>query len=211
MLARAALSQWRCAGRLVSQQRGIATSAIRLGGASKSPGGALPRDINNDPRAYLRADGMRKMAPNDKNCPNGGAMSGAGGSFAMNYSLVDYFDNSPPYYVWEENGKTYIKGAPRMKLEELYWEPDFQGIYPFWTRVKMHMKGNFRLNMKAEFLAFYIPAVIIFGLVMPIMMTVYAQEEAVYTTMTVKIIGRQWYWLYEVESPVEDDEDEDED
>ena len=30
------------------------------------------------------------------------------------------------------------------------------------------------------------------------MMTVYAQEEAVYTTMTVKIVGRQWYnvWWY---------------
>ena len=107
----------------------------------------------------------------------------------------------------------------------------------------MHMKGNYRLNMKAEFLCFYIPTVIIFGLVMPyattnemfsicycgspfeqficnwcdamvrkrffitskfivifaflfvsrIMMTVYAQEEAVYTTMTVKVVGRQWY------------------
>ena len=24
-------------------------------------------------------------------------MSGAGGSYAMNYSLVDHMDNSPPY------------------------------------------------------------------------------------------------------------------
>lgn len=209
MLARAALSQWRCAGRVWSQQRGIATSVVRLGGDSKSPGGMLPRDVRTDPRAYLRKDGQRKIAPLDKNVPHGGTISGAGGSASMNYSLVDFLDNSPPYYVWEENGKTYIKGKPRYKLEELYWEPDFQGVYPFWSRVKMHMKGNFRLNMKAEFLAFYIPAVIIFGLVMPIMMTIYAQEEAVYTTMTVKIIGRQWYWLYEVESPVGDDEDED--
>lgn len=32
-----------------------------------------------------------------ENVPHGGTMSGAGGSFAMNYSLVDHMDNSPPY------------------------------------------------------------------------------------------------------------------
>lgn len=209
MLARAALSQLR--RQVLPQQRGIASSALRLGGG-KGPASDIPRNAPRlDPRFHLRADGMRKMALSDKNTPHGGTMSGAGGSFAMNYALVDHMDNSPPYYVWEEDGKTYIKGAPRPKIEEMFWEPDFQGIFPYWPRHKMHMKGNYRLNMKAEFLCFFIPTVIIFGLVMPIMMTVYAQEEAVYTTMTVKVVGRQWYWLYEVESPVEDEDEEDDD
>ena len=110
------------------------------------------------------------------------------------------------YYVWEgEDGKTYIKGAPRPKIEEMFWEPDFQGInhkqvsifvgfvmywnirchsifklyqgiFPYWPRHKMHMKGNYRLNMKAEFLCFFIPTVIIFGLVMPYALRLYCSH-----------------------------------
>lgn len=205
MLARAAASQSRCLG-----QRSIATSVVRLGGGpDKFVGGTLPRDKRSG-RWYLRpGDGQRKIAPIDKNTPHSGTFMGYGGSACMNYHLVDHLDNSPPFYVFEENGKTYIKPPPQKKLEDLYWEPDYQGIFPYWSRYKMHMKGNYRLSMKAEFLAFYIPTIIIFGLVMPIMMTIYAQDEAIYTTMTVKVIGRQWYWLYEVESPVDDEEEDD--
>jgi len=35
----------------------------------------------------------------------------------------------------------------------------------------------------------------------------YAAEEPVNTTYTVKVTGRQWYWVYEVESPPEEEED----
>lgn len=108
MLARAALSQLR--RQVLPQQRGIASSAVRFGGGSKGPGERIPRNERTDGRWHIRADGMRKMAMSDKNCPHGGTMSGAGGSFAMNYSLVDHMDNSPPYYVWEENGKNIHQG-----------------------------------------------------------------------------------------------------
>eukprot|EP00438_Fugacium_kawagutii_P002007 Skav208924 [mRNA] locus=scaffold787:126124:126809:+ [translate_table: standard] len=41
--------------------------------------------------------------------------------------------------------------------------------------------------------------------------TIYALEEIVATTMTVKVTGRQWYWVYEVESPTDDGDEEDDD
>lgn len=33
-------------------------------------------------------------------------------------------------------------------------------------------------------------------------------DELAYTSMTVKVIGRQWYWVYEVESPTDTNDDD---
>jgi len=64
------------------------------------------------------------------------------------------------------------------------------------------------LLMKAEYCFFYIPTLIIFGMVLPAFVMIYASDEAVFATMTVKVTGRQWYWVYEVESPTDNDEDD---
>merc|ERR1712062_532370 len=89
--------------------------------------------------------------------------------------------------------------------------PIDQSVIPFWPRHRMYIWGNYKLLMKAEYLFFYIPTVLIFGLVIPLFTTIYALEEVVASTMTVKVTGRQWYWVYEVESPTDDADEEDED
>merc|ERR1719346_190059 len=80
------------------------------------------------------------------------------------------------------------------------WEDIPQVNVPYWHRSRLLIWGNYKLLMKAEYLFFYIPTVLIFGLVIPLFTTIYALEEVVGSTMTVKVIGRQWYWVYEVES-----------
>lgn len=50
----------------------------------------------------------------------------------------------------------------------------------------------------------------IFSLPVPTYCLAYMIDELAYTSMTVKVIGRQWYWVYEVETPTDDDEEEDE-
>jgi len=86
-----------------------------------------------------------------------------------------------------------------------------QNYLPFFNRTRLRIWGNHKLLMKAEYLFFYIPTMIILGLCIPAFTTIYALEEVVASTMTVKITGRQWYWVYEVESPTDDgDEDDDE-
>lgn len=38
----------------------------------------------------------------------------------------------------------------------------------------------------------------------PAFTLLYMADEAIFSAMTVKVIGRQWYWIYEVESPVDE-------
>ena len=79
---------------------------------------------------------------------------------------------------------------------------------PYTPRRKMFVWGNYSLVMKSEFVFFYVPGLIILGLVLPAFTMSFAYDEAVHTTMTVKVLGRQWYWIYDVESPTDDGEDE---
>jgi len=39
----------------------------------------------------------------------------------------------------------------------------------------------------------------------------FALEDCINCQMLVKATGRQWYWVYEVESPTGDDDEEEED
>merc|ERR1712124_222522 len=82
---------------------------------------------------------------------------------------------------------------------------------PFYARNRMRIWGNHDMVNHTEYAFFYIPTLIIMGLMVPVFTCLYCFEEAVCTTMTVKVTGRQWYWLYEVESPPAGDDDEDED
>uniref|UniRef100_A0A7S4UXU3 Cytochrome oxidase subunit II copper A binding domain-containing protein n=1 Tax=Alexandrium monilatum TaxID=311494 RepID=A0A7S4UXU3_9DINO len=109
--------------------------------------------------------------------------------------------------VRERGQKWIVSGDPPKSIEELYGCR--QTHNPFWARQRLLIWGNYKLLMKAEYLFFYIPTVIILGLCIPAFTTIYALEELVATTMTVKVTGRQWYWVYEVESPTDDGEEDD--
>ena len=110
-----------------------------------------------------------------------------------------------------ERGRTWVQGMDIQGANVARHFPtlDQQDI-PFTPRRKMFVWGNYSLAMKVEFLFFYVPALLILALILPVFTMTFAFDEAVYTTMTVKVLGRQWYWIYDVESPT-DDEDEDED
>lgn len=101
------------------------------------------------------------------------------------------------------NGQKMIKGVETRPLEQLFCVS--QANMPFWPRTRLNFWGNYPLVLKAEFLFFWCPTLIIWSLCIPIFTLLYIQDEAIYTTMTVKVIGRQWYWVYEVESPPADD------
>merc|ERR1712007_326822 len=121
----------------------------------------------------------------------------------------DPMDHTPKLNLIKERGQTWITSHdPPKGYEELFF--CHQNNLPFWARGRLLLWGNYKLLMKAEYSFFYIPTVIILGLVIPAFTTIYATEEIVASTMTVKITGRQWYWVYEVESPTDDGEDDDE-
>mmetsp|Transcript_103812 Transcript_103812/g.320197 ORF Transcript_103812/g.320197 Transcript_103812/m.320197 type:complete len:190 (-) Transcript_103812:91-660(-) len=124
------------------------------------------------------------------------------------YHDPDPMEHRPKLNLVRERGQKWIvSGDPPKTIEELYGCK--QTHNPFWARQRLLIWGNYKLLMKAEYLFFYIPTVIILGLCIPAFTTIYALEELVATTMTVKVTGRQWYWVYEVESPTDDGEEED--
>jgi len=114
-----------------------------------------------------------------------------------------------PYpHLVKERGQTWVKSQdPPKPYGEIF--PDIpQTHLPFFPRHRIYIWGNYRLLMKAEYLYMYIPVVIILGLAIPAFTTIFTAEELVASTMTVKCVGRQWYWVWEVESPTDDDDDE---
>merc|ERR1719162_1708396 len=115
-------------------------------------------------------------------------------------------EHRPSYTVIHERGQKWIKGTETRPFEDIWGYK--QTNMPFFPRSRLLLFGNYKLLMKAEYCFFYIPTLIIFGMVLPAFVTIYAGDEAVFAAMTVKVTGRQWYWVYEVESPTDDDEDE---
>merc|ERR1712070_641540 len=105
-----------------------------------------------------------------------------------------------------ERGRTWTVPEPIPNLGTVHGLK--QDNLPFWPRERLRIYGNYKLLMKAEYLFFYIPTIIILGLVIPAFTTIYALEEPVASTMTVKVTGRQWNWVYEVESPTDDGDDD---
>mmetsp|Transcript_163565 Transcript_163565/g.302230 ORF Transcript_163565/g.302230 Transcript_163565/m.302230 type:complete len:192 (+) Transcript_163565:92-667(+) len=186
--------------------RAILRSASRLGAQSRMPLVARPRlapalvnapsfrafGAGGDPRAHLNPDGTRPEAED-----------------AEGYHDPDPLDHTPKQNLVTERGQVWVIGNTGPSFEEMHGIS--QDTLPFWPRERLRIWGNHKLLMKAEYLFFYIPTIIILGLVIPAFTTIYCLEEPVASTMTVKVTGRQWYWVYEVESPTEDGEEEDED
>merc|ERR1712087_497008 len=140
--------------------------------------------------AHLNPDGTR---PEEEN--------------AEGYHDADPMDHFPMPNLVKERGQTWIVNRdPPKTIEELYGCT--QEHLPFFPRTRLILWGNYKLLMKAEYLFFYIPTIIILGLVIPAFTCIYAVEEVVASTMTVKVTGRQWYWVYEVESPTDDGDDD---
>merc|ERR1719360_154569 len=160
---------------------------------ARAPAPALVRYFggHGDPRAHLNPDGTRPEAED-----------------AEDYHDPDPIDHTPTLNLVRERGQLWVvSGDPPKSTAEL-WEDIPQTNVPFWHRSRLLIWGNYKLLMKAEYLFFYIPTVLILGLVIPLFTTIYALEEVVASTMTVKVTGRQWYWVYEVESPTDDGDDE---
>eukprot|EP00420_Gonyaulax_spinifera_P036355 CAMPEP_0197885312 /NCGR_PEP_ID=MMETSP1439-20131203/13186_1 /TAXON_ID=66791 /ORGANISM="Gonyaulax spinifera, Strain CCMP409" /LENGTH=184 /DNA_ID=CAMNT_0043505067 /DNA_START=49 /DNA_END=603 /DNA_ORIENTATION=- len=167
--------------------RRVAPAPLRL-----APAAALRQfGSGHDPRGHLNPDGTRPELEDIEG-----------------YHDPDPMEHRPKQNLIKERGQTWIVSHdPPKSTEELHGIPQVNN--PFWARQRLLIWGNYKLLMKAEYLFFYIPTVIILGLCIPAFTTIYALEEAVASTMTVKITGRQWYWVYEVESPTDDGEEED--
>mmetsp|Transcript_62774 Transcript_62774/g.166585 ORF Transcript_62774/g.166585 Transcript_62774/m.166585 type:complete len:180 (-) Transcript_62774:51-590(-) len=144
---------------------------------------------HGDPRAHLNPDGTRPELEDGEG-----------------YHDPDPLDHVPAQNIVKERGQKWVVGEPPKGPAELFGCA--QENVPFYPRQRLLIFGNHKLLMKAEYLFFYIPTVIVLGLCIPAFTTIYAVDELVATTMTVKVTGRQWYWVYEVESPTDDDEDE---
>lgn len=146
---------------------------------------------HGDPRGHLHPDGTRKS---EYDCDE--------------YHWDDYWSGVPKQNIVIVNGQKMIKGEETKPFEVLFNVS--QHNIPFWPRSRLNIWGKHNMVLKMEFLFFWIPTLIIFSIAIPCYTMLYMIDEVVHTTMTVKVIGRQWYWVYEVESPPDDDEDEDE-
>lgn len=135
--------------------------------------------------------------------------------FALNENYHEFFDykHRDPYVVPQnlvrERGRTWVKGIEQTQalVEDAWGVRSAPGTLPYLHRNRMNVYGNYGLVMKLEFLFFYVPVLITLGFILPVFTVCFAVDEPVYTTMTVKVTGRQWYWVYEIESPPEEDEE----
>ncbi|SOV18201.1 cytochrome c oxidase subunit 2, putative [Plasmodium gaboni] len=144
---------------------------------------------HGDPRAHLNEDGTRKPEYDFNN-----------------FHWDDYWANTPKQNIVIVNGQKMIKGDETKPMEYLFNVS--QQNMPFWARTRLNVWGNYNMVLKVEFLFFWIPTIIIFSIAIPCFTMLYMLDEIVHTTMTVKVIGRQWYWIYEVESPPDDDDND---
>lgn len=115
--------------------------------------------------------------------------------------------NVYPHVKWVKvNGKTHVWGDETKKFEQMFRIPHKniplkQTNVPFYPRHRLNIYSNHTWCMVSEWLFFWIPTGIVGLLAIPAVVLTYLQDEATNTTMTVKVLGRQWYWTYEVEAP----------
>ncbi|CRG93973.1 cytochrome c oxidase subunit 2, putative [Plasmodium gallinaceum] len=143
---------------------------------------------HGNPRDHLNEDGTRKYEYDFDN-----------------YHWDDYWSSTPKQNIVIVNGQKMIKGEETKPFEYLFNVS--QHNIPFWSRTRLNVWGNYNMVLKVEFLFFWIPTLIIMSIAVPCFTMLYMLDEIVHTTMTVKVIGRQWYWVYEVESPPEEDDE----
>ncbi|EAN33337.1 putative integral membrane protein [Theileria parva strain Muguga] len=140
------------------------------------------RHQHGDPRDHLREDGRFK----EKYATDG-------------FHWYDAYTDVPKQRRTIVNGEAMVLGVETRPMEELFGVE--QTNVPFYHRRRLNLWGDHKNALRAEFCFFWIPTFIIFSLAIPCYTMLYMLDESVYTTMTVKVIGHQWYWVYEVESP----------
>ncbi|EDO05669.1 putative cytochrome c oxidase subunit 2a [Babesia bovis T2Bo] len=140
------------------------------------------RHQHGDPRGHLQSDGRYRPS-----------------YAADSFHWFDAYTDVPKQQFTIVNGETMIVGKETRPMEELFGVE--QTNIPFYARRRVKVWGNHNLILTAEFCFFWIPTLIIMGLAVPCYTMIYMMDEAVSTSMTVKVIGHQWYWVYEVESP----------
>jgi len=115
----------------------------------------------------------------------------------------------PPSKTVFERGQWWVKGYEKNHHlpNNFPYLGDHKDV-PYFPRVKWTLYGNYDYLMNIEHLFFYIPAFLVLSVCMPGFACIYAMDESVDCDMVVKIVGRQWYWVYEVESPTGDDPEE---
>ncbi|KAK2197081.1 bifunctional Cytochrome C oxidase subunit II [Babesia duncani] len=142
----------------------------------------IVREQHGDPRGHLQNDGrFRERYATD------------------NFHWYDAYTDVPKQQHTIVNGELMIKGVETRPMEQLFGVE--QTNIPFTPRRRLNLWGNHSVLLGAEFCFFWIPTLIIFSLAIPCYTMLYMMDEAVDTSMTVKVIGHQWYWVYEVESP----------
>ncbi|ORM40401.1 Cytochrome c oxidase subunit 1+2 [Babesia sp. Xinjiang] len=140
------------------------------------------RHQHGDPRGHLQSDGRyRPTYASDS------------------FHWYDAYTDVPKQKFTIVDGETMIVGKATRPMEDLFGIE--QTNIPFHPRRRLNVWGSHRIVLSAEFCFFWIPTFIILGLAVPCYTMIYMMDEAVATSMTVKVIGHQWYWVYEVESP----------
>jgi len=156
--------------------------------------------------AYVRAFGSGGDRSHLR--PSGGKIEGED---IENYHEPDLsmINRGPPQTIVEERGQKWVVGQEHRPFNEIYQADTVNPDHlPYWPRQRCRIFcGDWLIN-KCEFLFAYIPTVIIFLLVMPAFNGIYMQDETLMSTMVVKVTGRQWFWIYEVESPTDDGDDD---
>lgn len=141
--------------------------------------------------------------------PNGGIIDGLAkmGEFFHDLPTAE-LNKCVPQKMTYERGQHWVHGndtshhLAEQTAYAHYLDP------PYRSRDKNRNWGDGEYRQYVEWLNFYVPVFILAGLSVPAVCGLYAMEDAVDCELVVKVIGRQWYWLYEVESPVLTDEDE---
>lgn len=74
-----------------------------------------------------------------------------------------------------------------------------RGIYLFANRQRMqHDIEHCEHNVRLEIIWTVTPIIILIAIALPSLALLYAMEEAVDFNLTIKAIGHQWYWSYEI-------------
>lgn len=70
-------------------------------------------------------------------------------------------------------------------------------IYLFWDSVNVAGVSDVRYNTQIEIIWTVIPTIVLFFIAVPSFSLIYAMEELLWPSLTVRALGSQWFWHYE--------------
>eukprot|EP00923_Selenidium_pygospionis_P043076 GHVN01074237.1.p1 GENE.GHVN01074237.1~~GHVN01074237.1.p1 ORF type:complete len:207 (-),score=17.62 GHVN01074237.1:570-1190(-) len=193
----------------LSPLRGVKALAIRSFGSDVSKKQAPSSDDPEFPWGPFKSESEKYNYNRQWNLKPDGT-----NEFAYRQRSAKWEDDNtfPPMKYVKYNGKVMVWGDETKPFEELFQIahkniPMKQTNIPFIPRRRIPVFANRQVSRALEFSVFHIPTFLCALVAIPTITMAYLQDELIYTTMTVKVTGRQWYWLYEVESPTEEIEE----